>query len=313
MVADISKILLVEDDSLQAQWLRHMLETFGYTVHWVTDGVQAMEALQGDRFSIVMTDLMMPRMNGIELCRAIRKHPFDHYIYIVIVTGKDEKSDFIAGIEAGADDYIVKPVEQSELFTRLKTTKRILNMESTLRKQYEEIALLSATDPLTGTYNRRYFTEHLHEEILRSARYSRDLSVILCDIDRFKNVNDSYGHLVGDRVLQEFAACLVRGVRQGVDFVARFGGEEFIIVLPETDSSRVQACAQRLRQEVAQLRFADEKGIFGITASFGAVTVSGTHCSAGQTVDSLLKAADDNLYQAKQQGRNRTVFSQLSN
>jgi len=311
MTSEIFKILLVEDDTLQALWLRRLLESFGYPVEWVSDGQQAMEALRQGEFPIVMTDLIMPRMNGIELCRSIREGSFEHYIYIVIVTGRDEKSDFIAGIEAGADDYIVKPVDETELFARLKTTKRILSMERTLRRQYDEIALLSATDPLTGIYNRRFFTGQLHEEMLRSDRYAHDLTVILCDIDAFKAVNDTYGHLMGDSVLQEFASCLVREVRQGVDFVARFGGEEFVIVLPETDRSRARACARRLRREVSRLVFEAGQATFSITASFGAVTIPGRRQKNYPTVDMVLKAADDNLYRAKYLGRDRCVFSEL--
>ena len=305
------KVLLAEDDEMQAMWLQNLLENYGYSVEWVMNGLQALDSLAEDRFCIVMTDLMMPSMNGIELCQAIRKIQFSHYIYIIIVTGKEGKDELISGINAGADDFMNKPVDEKELFARLKTAERILEMEQTLLNQYQEISLLSVTDPLTRTYNRRFFTEQLQSEMARCARYSHDLTLILCDIDHFKAVNDTYGHQMGDLVLQEFADSLNRGIRQEVDYLARYGGEEFILILPETDSEDALACSERLRQEVSKLKFSSESDSFGITASFGTVTVQGGPNRVYPDMDVLLKATDDNLYRAKEQGRNRSVCSNI--
>ncbi|MCF8104816.1 MAG: diguanylate cyclase [Desulfohalobiaceae bacterium] len=305
------KVLFAEDEKIQAVWLQSLLENYGYSVEWVTNGLQALDRLAKDRFSIVMTDLMMPEMNGIELCQAIRKLQYSHYIYIIIVTGKEGKEELISGIYAGADDFINKPVDEKELFARLKTARRILEMEQTLVDQYKEISLLSVTDPLTKTYNRRFFTEQLQSEMARCVRYSHDLTLILCDIDHFKAVNDTYGHQMGDLVLQEFADCLNRGIRQEVDYVARYGGEEFIVILPETGCEDALTCSERLRQEVSKLSFLSESGPFGITASFGTVTVKGRAGRDYPDVDILLKATDDNLYQAKKQGRNCCVCSKI--
>jgi diguanylate cyclase (GGDEF)-like protein len=182
-------------------------------------------------------------------------------------------------------------------------------MEQTLLNQYQEISLLSNTDPLTQTYNRRYFTEQLQTEMIRCSRYGHDLTLVLCDIDRFKSVNDSYGHLMGDKVLQEFAKTLNRCIRQEIDYLARFGGEEFILILPETNCEDALACSERLRQAVSELEFVSESGPFAVTASFGTVTVQGQRKGDYPDVDVLLKATDDNLYAAKRQGRNVCVCS----
>jgi diguanylate cyclase (GGDEF)-like protein len=304
-----SRVLLAEDERAQALWLANLLEKLGYSVQWVENGYQALDKLRKTRFCIVMTDLVMPGMNGMELCQAIRKMRIDHYIYIIIVTGKEGKEDLIAGFNAGADDFMHKPVEEKELFARLQTARRILNMEQTLLNQYQEISLLSNTDPLTQTYNRRYFTEQLQTEMIRCSRYGHDLTLVLCDIDRFKSVNDSYGHLMGDKVLQEFAKTLNRCIRQEIDYLARFGGEEFILILPETNCEDALACSERLRQAVSELEFVSESGPFAVTASFGTVTVQGQRKGDYPDVDVLLKATDDNLYAAKRQGRNVCVCS----
>ena len=306
-----TKVLLAEDDPSQARWLQSLLEKLGYSVRWVKNGQQAVEKLAADRFCILMTDLVMPEMNGLDLCRAIRTQQYSHYIYIIIVTAKEDKEELIAGFNAGADDFMHKPVEEKELYARLQTARRILEMEQTLLRQYEEISLLSITDPLTMTYNRRYFTDQLQAEITRCERYGHDLTLILCDIDRFKEVNDTHGHLVGDTVLQAFAKTLSRGIRQEIDCLARYGGEEFILILPETNCADAQACSERLRQAVNELQFFGEYGSFGITASFGTVTALGEREDAYPDVDVLLKAADDNLYAAKRQGRNTCICSKI--
>ncbi len=306
-----SRVLLAEDEKSQALWLGNLLEKLGYSVEWVANGYQALEKLRKIRICIVMTDLVMPGMNGFELCQAIRKMRIDHYIYIIIVTGKEGKEDLIAGFNAGADDFMHKPVEEKELFARLQTAHRILNMEQTLLNQYQEISLLSITDPLTQTYNRRYFTEQLQTEMVRCSRYGHDLTLILCDIDRFKEVNDTHGHLVGDKVLQAFAKTLSQGIRQEIDYLARYGGEEFILVLPETNCEDAPACSERLRRAIPSLIFFSETGSFGITASFGTVTVLGDRVGAYPDVDVLLKSTDDNLYTAKRQGRNICVCSKI--
>ena len=305
------KVLLAEDDQAQALWLRDLLEKLGYSVQWVPDGHQALEKLAMERFCILMTDLVMPGMDGLELCRTIRAQQYSHYIYIIIVTGKEDKEELIAGFTAGADDFMHKPVEEKELYARLQTARRILEMEQTLLRQYEEISLLSITDPLTRVYNRRYFTEQLQSEITRCARYAHDLTLILCDIDRFKEVNDTHGHLVGDRVLQEFAKTLQRGIRQEIDYLARYGGEEFILILPETNCEDALTCSERLRLEISTLKFFSDTGSFGITASFGTVTVLGDRDEAYPDVDVLLKATDDNLYAAKREGRNTCICSRI--
>jgi len=249
---------------------------------------------------------MMPEMDGLELCRAIRKKVLPGYVFIVILTAKDSKDDIVTGLEAGADDYLSKPFNQSELIARLKTGIRILKLEKSLKEANEEVRLLSITDPLTKCYNRGYLTDSLPIEIKRAKRYDRHLSIILCDIDHFKKVNDTYGHQAGDQVLKEFVHYISKSLRQEVDWVARYGGEEFIIVLPETDINAASAVAERLRRVVSKERITlpDGKEIH-ITASFGVSGFSPETADTTISSEDLINDADRCLYRAKGEGRNK--------
>jgi two-component system cell cycle response regulator len=304
-------ILIAEDDPVSRKLLEKILVKAGNKVVSVENGQKALELFNDNFFPIVLTDWMMPGMDGLELCRAIRKNTYPGYVFIILLTAKDSKDDIIRGLGAGADDYLTKPFSHAELVARLNTGKRVLELERSLKDANEEIRILSITDPLTGTYNRGYLTERLPQEIKRARRYGRVLSIILCDIDHFKKVNDTYGHLVGDRVLKDLAQFIRHSIRHDVDWTARYGGEEFLIVLPETDVSGASVMAKRLQSELSQrVTKTQGKKIF-ITASFGVTGFCPDTPDEMISPEAMINKADKYLYQAKREGRNRVMGGPL--
>ncbi len=303
---NIFSILIVDDDPVSRLLLEKILKKEGFKVCSAEDGVQALDIFKRQYIPIVLTDWMMPKMNGLELCRALRSIDSPGYIFIIIITAKDSKEDIVHGLEAGADDYVSKPFHHAELLARIRTGIRILELEKSLRKANKEIRRLSITDPLTGCFNRGYLMDFLPKEIKRSIRYNHPLSIIMCDIDHFKNVNDTYGHQAGDIALKSFVKILNSSVREGSDWLARYGGEEFLMVLPETDLEGAIDTAERLRKRVAKNRIeiGEDKKIT-ITASFGVATFNPVDTKKEITSDSLINMADNMLYKAKSEGRNR--------
>ena len=298
-------ILLAEDDPISRRLFKKILVKEGFAVMAVENGRKALDLIRLQFFPIVLTDWQMPEMEGPELCRAIRKENPDRYVFIVMLTSKASKDDIISGLSAGADDYLTKPAHYAELVARIKTGIRILELEKSLKAAADEIQLLSITDPLTGIYNRGYINERLPQEIRRSNRYGRDLSVVLCDIDHFKKVNDTHGHLVGDAVLKAFVGCITSVIRQQVDWMGRYGGEEFLVVLPETNQAGAMVVAERLRESVQNCKTQIDGSTIPITASFG---VTGFSPQAGHEIlkpEVLLQRADALLYEAKDAGRNQ--------
>ncbi|MGM0452581.1 MAG: diguanylate cyclase [Thermodesulfobacteriota bacterium] len=305
------EIMLVEDSRTQALKFQLMLESHGYHVEVAQNGLEAMNMLLNNHISIVISDWVMPEMDGSELCRAIRQHDFGGYIYIILLTAKDAKADIIEGLKAGADDYLTKPVDDAELMARLTTAERIITLEKALKRRNQEIALLSITDPLTKVHNRGYLNDHLPIAFKRARRYNLPLSVVICDIDHFKIINDRHGHQVGDQVLIAFVECLKNALRQDLDWMARYGGEEFIMVLPETEHDGAITAAERFRQLIADMTVATEEGEIRVTASFGIATLTPQSGQSHLDTDEMIKAADRCLYEAKEKGRNRIVGTEI--
>ena len=302
-------ILIVEDDPVSRRLLEKTLVKAGHEFVSVENGRKALEEFKERFFPIVLTDWMMPEMNGLQLCRAIRERTNTGYVFTVLLTAKDSKNDIVAGLEAGADDYLTKPVNQAELIARIKTGIRILELERSLKRANEEIRILSITDPLTGCYNRGYMTERLPQEIKRAKRYRHSLSLVLCDIDHFKKINDTYGHQVGDRILKEFVQWINESIRDGVDWLARYGGEEFLIVVPETDTKGACCVVERLRRMLSQKAIGIQGERIHITASFGVTGLDPATPDEKISPEALITQADECLYQAKQEGRNRVRVS----
>ncbi|MDX2510641.1 MAG: diguanylate cyclase [Desulfobacterales bacterium] len=298
------KILIAEDDPISRRILEANLLEWGYEVMVASDGGEAWEIIQQPESpNLIISDWMMPRMDGLALCREIRNMEKSEYIYFIILTAKGEKKDIIEGLEAGADDFLVKPFNHEELKCRIRIGERILNLE-------ERILQLANTDALTGLLNRRAFMHRMEAEIHWAARRQEPFSLIMADIDHCKRVNDTYGHQAGDFVLKEFANLLVTSTRP-YDLIARYGGEEFIFCLPGTDSVQSQLAAERICHKVAEnmIVLAGQSESIRITASFGVAVFSP---GSDDTIDAVIKRADDALYKAKLEGRNCVVTKILS-
>jgi diguanylate cyclase (GGDEF)-like protein len=249
----------------------------------------------------------------VALCKAVRNMQLDGYVYALLLTARDAKEHIIAGLEAGADDYLIKPVHEPELIARLNAGRRILALEHSLRAANHRNRILSITDALTGAYNRRYLMEQLPREVERCRRYAYPLSVIMCDIDHFKLINDEQGHAAGDEVLQQFVVRVQRSIRSNSDWIARYGGEEFLMVLPEADFNAGFFVAEKIRNLISASAFATRAGDTAVTASFGVASTGPTGPDLTLKVEGLIKAADQCLYRSKQAGRDRTMGIEIPN
>jgi len=306
-------VLIADDNDLQRTVLEYSLKKSGHDVMAAADGRQAIEIFKSGYYPIIITDWLMPHMSGLELCRTIRDNYQDQFTYVILHSSRDSKNDIETAMEAGIDEYLVKPVDPTELALRLATARRVLKLEQTLRRQLEEARQNATTDSLTRLYNRGFLDERLPMEVKRAMRYDRPLSVIFSDIDHFKAINDTYGHRTGDEVLQGFACRIKGNVREEVDWLARYGGEEFVLILPETDLDGAMIVASRLQRAVASTPLDVAAGQIGITASFGAASFSPAgKIDAGQMALELLGRADRCLYAAKEGGRNRCEGARLN-
>jgi diguanylate cyclase (GGDEF)-like protein len=304
------RVLIVEDDPMSALVLRRALETMGHDVVATSDGQEAWERVQADDIRLVISDWMMPRMDGLELCRRIRGQTRRSYPYVIVVTAKRQRKDRIEALQAGADDLLSKPFDQGELLARILVAQRILAMQEELEAVRDELACrnqrlaeMAVCDALTGLKNRRHFYEVLDASFSFAVRQHLPLSVVMIDVDQFKAYNDTFGHPAGDAILCELAGMFQAHSREH-DLVARYGGEEFVILLPGTDPFGAQLVCERLRSLIEQHRWR----LRPITASFGITTLNpGTRTSA-----QLVDEADQALYDSKRRGRNRlTHFHNL--
>lgn len=303
------QILIAEDDMVSRRVLEVTLGQLGYDVIACTDGQAAWETLQQPNApQLAILDWMMPRLDGLEICRRVRQRATEPYVYIILLTAKSQKADIITGLEAGADDYLSKPFDAQELSVRLRTGQRILHLLDEIIFAREALREQARKDSLTRLCNRATVFEMLERELQRAQRMCRDgkpaaVSVILADLDHFKDINDTYGHLAGDVVLREAARRMHEAVRP-YDSLGRFGGEEFMLVLSDCDTSGAAALAERLRLAVGGASILLAEGPVNVTMSVGVVT-SGPEYDAS----TLVGAADIALYRAKGHGRNRVEIA----
>jgi two-component system, cell cycle response regulator len=292
------RILIADDDPVSLLLLESTLAEWGYQVTAARDGIEAWEALRGALAPpIAVIDWIMPGLDGIEVCRKVRHESEAPYVYLIMLTGKTEKSDIVQGMEAGADDYLSKPFDEQELQVRLRAGRRIVELQEALRAQ-------ATRDALTGVWNRGAILEILERELKRSVREGTSVGVVLADIDHFKRINDTLGHLAGDAALSEVATRMGAALRP-YDALGRYGGEEFLIVLPGCDPAGTLAVAERVRTRISGTPVHSPGGVVAVTVSLGAATTE--HWS---NIDSLavIRLADVALYRAKSEGRNRALL-----
>ncbi len=307
------RILIVDDHEDNIELLRARLEARGYEVQGANDGQEALDTVDRWCPDLILLDVMMPKMDGMEVVRRLKAKtdrkelPF---IPVIMQTALDSTENKVEGLDAGADDYITKPINFAELEARVKALLRIKQLQNEVEAGRAELAQLndklreiSLTDGLTGVENRRSLEERLKEQWSHSVRLHEPMAVVMCDIDKFKSVNDQYGHQAGDAVLKSIAQIL-KGEAREIDRVGRYGGEEFLLILPGTVLDAAITFAERLREKVEDHTFAYEGGTLRRTISCG---VAAAPHPKVQDQEGLVRAADDALYVAKETGRNRVV------
>ncbi len=298
------RILIAEDDSSARRILAAILKSWGYDPVVTTDGAAAWAALQRpDAPRLVLLDWNMPRLDGLEVCRLLREQPTSDPPYVILLTGRGAKDDIVKGLEAGANDYLAKPYDSEELQARIKVGRRMVELQAGLMKARDALAYQAMHDSLTEVFSRRAILDRLAGELARAQRDNGSLSVGMCDIDHFKEINDRYGHQTGDEVLVAFTRRVQAGLRE-YDCLGRYGGEEFLIVaagVKETNGE--ENLYERLRAAVAGSAIRAKAAELSLTVSIGVVL--GAECG---TVDETLAAADAALYRAKAEGRNRVCY-----
>lgn len=300
------KVLVADDSPTMRRLLQSTLEEWGYEVVEAHDGEQALKILSSDDPPpIAILDWVMPKLTGPELCSRVRGRKSGTYTYILLLTAKAQHQDLIEGMGAGADDYIVKPFDRPEMEVRLRAGRRIVDLQTELMQAQEALREQATRDSLTRCWNRFSLFDILAREILRCYRENKPLGVIMLDLDHFKRVNDTYGHVCGDEVLKQLVK-RVEGAMRSYDAIGRYGGEEFICVLSGCGEEVVRGHAERIRAAVEAQPVEWMKHKVKITSSFGAVAGIPT---AGMTPDQLIRMADESLYQSKRGGRNRVSFA----
>jgi two-component system chemotaxis response regulator CheY len=288
------KILIAEDDATTRLIFGATLRKMGHTVTAVEDGQKAWKAWQQEEYSLIISDWIMPDIDGLELCKRIRAQPSLQYTYIILLTSMDGKGSYLEGMDAGADDFITKPFDEEQLAARLRVAERIIALHEKLRIQ-------ATHDHLTGMWNRAAIMDYLLGEMARARREGTNIGAIIADLDHFKRINDTYGHPAGDAVLQEAARRMQLALRP-YDRLGRYGGEEFLIIASGCDLSQTMALAERIRSFMSAGPVKSHSEEIPVTVSLGVAVGSD---QVDKDAAALIAAADEALYRAKKAGRNR--------
>jgi diguanylate cyclase (GGDEF)-like protein len=294
------RILIADDDPVSRRVLEGALATLNHEVCAFADGAQALDALltpNGPRLAIL--DWMMPGRDGLDVCRRVRANA-PHYVYVIILTSRDGREDALAAYDAEADDFLNKPLDVVELRARLRSGERVLALQERLLAVQEALRHEATRDSLTGLWNRRMILDQLNREFHRAARDGQALAVTVADVDHFKEVNDQYGHAVGDAVLRA-ASERMRSVLRSYDFIGRYGGEEFLIILPACEPALALSIAERARRAMSAVPLEVDGRHLHVSVSLGVAWAS----EATSDPSALIHAADQALYRAKAAGRDR--------
>jgi diguanylate cyclase (GGDEF)-like protein len=302
-------VLIVDDDEAIQDLVNIYTQEQGFQTRSCPSAETALEDMRRCFCPIVITDVQMPGMGGLSLCRKLRTGKWPGYVYIIVMTGHDQEDGVVEALDAGADDYLHKGAPPAELRARLRVAERIVTLEQRLRRTLESKARQAASDSLTGLPNRRTFDRRLNAEFKRARRFGEPISVLLIDADRFKQVNDQYGHHVGDEVLRRLAATLRENLPREYDVLARIGGEEFATILPHTSRDDAAIVAERLRAAIESTPLATAAGKLSVTVSIGIGSLSNRVSMEPQTTLDVLDEADRGLYESKRLGRNQITVA----
>lgn len=298
-------VLVAEDDPISARVLERHLTDWGCEAVVVRDGQAAWQEIRKEGIRLALIDWMMPGLDGLEVCRRVRRMPLSRYKYLILLTAKDDPRDIVVGLESGADDYMTKPVNYLELRARLNTGRRVIELEDQLRATQRRLYSLATRDGLTRLWNRTAILDFLEQELARRARRGDPVSLMMIDVDRFKSVNDEHGHLAGDAAFRIVARRLRKKLRT-YDRLGRYGGDEVLVVLPGCGAGEAAVVAERLRASVSDQPIRLGGKTVRLTLSIGVASANGGRLG---TTDLLIKAGDEALYRAKKSGRNRVVHS----
>ncbi|MGI1678718.1 MAG: diguanylate cyclase [Cellvibrionaceae bacterium] len=296
------KILIVDDDNDSMNLLSFELEDEGHDVITVTNGQECLDQVKGLNPDIILLDLNMPILNGMETLRKLKSELATSSIPVIMLTCDDDKKSIVEAMDIGAHDYVNKPMNYSILSARMRSALRLRESQRQLSVANQNLAKIAYKDPLTDTYNRRYFSSRATSEFNKARRYNRQFSVIMLDVDNFKSLNDMYGHAMGDTALVELAEMCKTHIRTE-DFIGRMGGEEFCICCPETHIEGATNLAERMRLSILNHKFIHAENSCSCTVSFGVTELLETDSD----FDHVYDRADKLLYQAKEQGRNRVI------
>lgn len=299
MIRDKKRVLIIDDSVVIQRLVQARLRADGFEVSTGSDGAEAVELTKQIQPDVILLDIDMPRVNGFDACRGLKDDSDTSKVPVIFLTAQTKTEDKVRGLDIGAVDYVTKPFDPVELRARVRSAYRTKYLMDLLEQKAQ-------IDGLTGLYNRAFFDARIKEEIDRARRYGNPLAIVIFDVDRFKRLNDTYGHSFGDVVLAEVAET-ARLVARASDVVARYGGEEFVIILPEQDLDGARSVAERVREGIAELELAHNGERAPVTASFG---VSSTVEIGYDSVQALVNSADKALYAAKEGGRNRVCIAQ---